>query len=171
MKHRNGSMDILRSLAIITVVNCHAGTAFATDPIRSIFGLGGRGVDLFFVLSGWLLGHQLLTELREKGTIEIKRFWLRRWVRTLPAYYAVLLPTYLQQMYKYHELSFNPSFLVFGQTYWSTMPYFGISWSLCVEEHFYLLIAPLLMLLRRGWGAIALLVLLGLRRSSDHWVV
>jgi peptidoglycan/LPS O-acetylase OafA/YrhL len=155
-------MDILRSLAIVVVVNCHITSTFANPSIRSIFGLGGKGVDLFFVLSGWLLGNQLLTELRDKGAIEIKRFWLRRWVRTLPAYYALLAGTYFQQVFLTREMNLDPSFLFFGQTYLSNMPYFGVSWSLCVEEHFYLLIAPLLMFLTRRWGAIVLLVLLGM---------
>jgi peptidoglycan/LPS O-acetylase OafA/YrhL len=47
MKHRNGSLDPLRTLAIVMVVNCHAAGHFADPSIRSILGLGGRGVDLF----------------------------------------------------------------------------------------------------------------------------
>lgn len=160
MSSRNGSLDVLRCVAIVLVINCHAAVTFVGEPWRSVLGLGGRGVDLFFVLSGWLLGQQLLTELAETSTIEVRRFWARRWLRTLPAYYAVLAFSYLWQIVQKDNYQLDLSYLFFGQTYLSEMPYFGVSWSLCVEEHFYLLIAPLLLLLRWRWGAIALAVLL-----------
>jgi len=162
MNHRNNSLDVLRSLAIIAVVNSHAASFFSTGTAHTVLPLGGRGVDLFFALSGWLLGHQLLSELASKGTINVSRFWLRRWFRTLPAYYAVLVATYLWQIAYKHTWSLDLTYLVFGQTYFSDMPYFGVSWSLCVEEHFYLLIAPLLLLLNRRVGPVVLLALLAM---------
>lgn len=153
---RNGFLDFLRALAIVLVVNCHlasAITSHGTDEISAsrlrAFGVGGHGVDLFFVLSGWLLGGILFKELRSTGTIRLGRFYGRRWLRTLPAYYAILLPSVLQRwMSGTVELS-DATFVVFLQTYYyDLIPFFGVSWSLCVEEHFYLLIAPLLVL----WG-------------------
>ena len=85
MSNRNHSLDILRSLASVLVVNCHLASTLGGDGTLSALQLGGRGVDLFFVLSGWLLGHQLLAELRKTGKVEVGRFWRRRWLRTLPA--------------------------------------------------------------------------------------
>ena len=158
MSQRNVSLDIVRAAAIIVVVNCHSASAFAGGVTRDVFGLGGKGVDLFFVLSGWLLGTQLLTELRESGTIDTKRFWSRRWFRTLPAYYTILLITYSTNYIK-NGAKINLNYLTFTQNYLDIMPYFGISWSLCVEEYFYLLIAPLLLLASRSWGKVLLALL------------
>ena len=145
---RNRWLDILRALAIVLVVNCHAASAFAethgTAPFLSVLGLGGHGVDLFFVLSGWLLGHVLLKELEKTKTIRLERFFHRRWLRTLPAYYAVLGLTFFQALMQGRLEIANFSYLVFLQTYvFDSSPFFGVSWSLCVEEHFYLLIAPI----------------------------
>jgi peptidoglycan/LPS O-acetylase OafA/YrhL len=100
------------------------------------------------VLSGWLLGRQLMRELHDTDTIDLRRFWYRRWLRTLPAYYAVLAFTFAWQLYRgNYDLCW--SYTYFGQTYLTDLPYFGISWSLCVEEHFYLAVAPLMLLFWR----------------------
>src|SRR5262245_7175385 len=133
LARRNGSLDLLRSLAIILVVNCHCVGAHGDAAALHVLQLGGKAVDLFFVLSGWLLGYQLLSEFRDTGTIDVRRFWLRRWLRTLPAYYAVLLLTFLWQIAARHNYELCWSYLLFGQTYLTDMPYFGVSWSLCVE--------------------------------------
>jgi peptidoglycan/LPS O-acetylase OafA/YrhL len=155
----DSSRDLLRALAIVLVVNCHAtGNYGSPEPYR-VLQLGGRGVDLFFVLSGWLLGRQLMLELRDTGRVDLRRFWYRRWLRTLPAYYAVLAFTIVWQLARGKPAVHWP-YLVFGQTYLTEMPYFGISWSLCVEEHFYLLVAPTLWLLWRSRTARLLIPIL-----------
>src|SRR5262249_10922056 len=139
----------------------------------AFLGLGGHGVDLFFCLSGWLLGKQLCDEFKKTGTIEVRRFWLRRWMRTLPAYFAVLLATMAQAII-HGKLSFCLQFFVFLQTYVGTMPFFGVSWSLCVEEYFYLFVAPLLFVFCRHRNLRALLPVLLLipfaARLSAGWV-
>lgn len=157
--YRYPGLDFLRALAIVLVVNCHAATAFGSPADYRVLQLGGKGVDLFFVLSGWLLGRQLMRELRDTGTVDLRRFWYRRWLRTLPAYYAVLAFTFAWQIAKgnYH---LRWSYLFFGQTYLTDLPYFGVSWSLCVEEHFYLAVAPLLLLFWRVRLALILLPVL-----------
>ena len=165
---RNGGMDVLRALAIVAVVNCHAVLRLA-DPApagsvaesrtRLVAGLGGRGVDLFFGLSGWLLGRQLLREYLDTGRIDFGRFWLRRWLRTLPAYYAVLLATTLWYCRRTGEPP-DWTYPVFLQTYCSGMPYYGVSWSLCVEEHFYLAVPLLTLLVAARWGRLALVAVL-----------
>jgi peptidoglycan/LPS O-acetylase OafA/YrhL len=162
MAHRNGSLDILRALAILMVVACHAYGHFEPGgPFARAFGLGGRGVDLFFILSGWLLGHQLFSERRQTGTIHMPRFWLRRAMRTLPAYFAVLAFTLTQAVWREGFGAIDWLYIVFLQNYLPKTPYFGISWSLCVEEHFYLVVAPLVLLAGRfaavRWFTVALL--------------
>jgi len=163
MERRNGSLDLLRGLAIALVLNCHIYNAFEPQgPLGRYFGIGGRGVDLFFILSGWLLGHQLLIEREKTGTIQIRRFWLRRAFRIFPAYYVVLALTVAQAIWNRGVTAFDPIYWVFIQNYLPEMPYFAVSWSLCVEEHFYLVIGPVLVLMGRtrwaGPGVCALLV-------------
>jgi peptidoglycan/LPS O-acetylase OafA/YrhL len=145
---RNASLDALRALAIVLVVFCHSSISYGLPNRLDFLGLGGVGVDLFFCLSGWLLGRQLCEEFKRSGTIELRRFWLRRWLRTLPAYYVVLLCTFTQAMIQ-RKPPQAVQYLVFLQNYVGRMPFFGVSWSLCVEEHFYLLVAPLLLLFCR----------------------
>lgn len=144
------SLDLLRSYAVFSVVTAHTVLAFGAPPLLAPLQLGGTGVDLFFVLSGWLLGRQLLLELRDTGTLSLPRFWSRRWLRTLPAYYAVLLATFLQDRLfsETHEVGWG--YLVFLQNYDPGLQAFFVSWSLCVEEHFYLAVGPALMLLWRA---------------------
>ncbi len=140
-------LDLLRALAIMLVFTGHTilsyGPTAATFPLQ----FGGTGVDLFFLLSGWLIGSQLFLEQKKFGNIDIKRFWIRRWLRTFPAYFAVLLFT-LTQLYltKDSVPNFLPYF-TFTQNYFTPMPFFSVSWSLAVEEQFYLLIAPFIVLL------------------------
>jgi peptidoglycan/LPS O-acetylase OafA/YrhL len=160
MGKRNGSLDVLRALAIVWVVNCHIVTAYGKAPHLYPLQLGGKGVDLFFALSGWLLGRQLLNEMRQTGTINVRRFWYRRWLRTLPAYYAVLLVTLAWQLPARTPSWRYTTFFFFGQNYLPQMPFFGVSWSLCVEEHFYLLVAPLLLACFRFRAAVVLLPVL-----------
>ena len=137
------SMDTLRSLAILMVLLAHIVLGFGAPPGLAPLQLGGMGVDLFFVLSGWLLGGQLFKEM-ESGRINIRRFWVRRWIRTLPAYYVVLLFTVGQQ-YLTKEKPADPlAYFVFMQNYDYPLKIFFVSWSLAVEEQFYLFIAPFL---------------------------
>lgn len=136
-------MDCFRALAIMLVFTAHSILAFGAPAILAPLQFGGTGVDLFFVLSGWLIGNQLLIEKRKFGNIEVPRFWIRRWMRTVPAYYAVLTATLLQLYLTKDNFSFPWSHLFFLQNYTGDLSIFYVSWSLSVEEQFYLLIAPL----------------------------
>lgn len=144
---RYGSMDFLRSIAILMVVLAHSILAYGAPSYIAPLQLGGIGVDLFFVLSGWLLGGQLFKEVAKNQKVDIKRFWVRRWMRTLPAYYAVLVVSVLQQYISVGDVRFPWEYFVFLQNYNDHLPFFSISWSLCVEEQFYLFIAPFIGLL------------------------
>jgi peptidoglycan/LPS O-acetylase OafA/YrhL len=156
------ALDLLRSYAVFSVVMAHVTLAFGAPPMLAPLQLGGTGVDLFFVLSGWLLGRQLMVELRDSGTIELTRFWSRRWLRTLPAYYAVLLMTFLQEVFFNNPHEVGWPYLVFGQNYDVDLRAFYVSWSLCVEEHFYVLVGPTVLLFSRArrWALPLLLTLL-----------
>lgn len=135
-------MDALRSFAILIVLVGHIVLGYGSPAHLAPLQLGGMGVDLFFVLSGWLLGCQLFKEM-DSGTIQVKRFWYRRWLRTLPAYYAVLGFTIFQQFLTKENPKLYWDYFVFLQNYNYPLEIFYVSWSLAVEEQFYLMIAPL----------------------------
>jgi peptidoglycan/LPS O-acetylase OafA/YrhL len=161
LHERHRSLDLLRACAISMVITAHSVLAYGAPKSLAPLQLGGIGVDLFFVLSGWLLGNQLIKEFSSTGSINLLRFWARRWMRTLPAYYTILILTCIQQAISHPETPLRVEYLVFLQNY-TGLPYFFVSWSLCVEEHFYLLIAPGMLLLARlgslRWVAIVMLL-------------
>jgi peptidoglycan/LPS O-acetylase OafA/YrhL len=161
---RAPSMDLLRALAILMVMVAHSVLNLGVPENLAGLQYGGTGVDLFFVLSGWLLGGQLFKEFSREGSIDVRRFWVRRWLRTLPAYYAVLILSTAQRLLTKDGAEFPVSYYVFLQNYEHPLYFFSVSWSLCVEEHFYLFVAPTLLLLfsrlRAVVGMTALVALL-----------
>ena len=113
------------------------------DTFRYPLGLGG--VELFFVLSGFLIGNILIKTFVHSDTFsfgDVRNFWVRRWFRTLPLYWLILTAEIV--MYNLlnlhsHEMS-KAFFYFFLQNLWSPHPlyFFGEAWSLSVEEWFYL---------------------------------
>lgn len=156
-------IDLLRAMAILTVVVAHTVLGFgAPEPLIALQ-FGGSGVDLFFLLSGWLIGSQLFKEQNVYNNIELKRFWIRRWLRTFPAYYAVLFATFLQQYISKGSVESPVPYLFFYQNYLDTLPFFSVSWSLALEEQFYLVIAPFVLFitkLKRKYQSLSLVFLL-----------
>jgi peptidoglycan/LPS O-acetylase OafA/YrhL len=127
---------------------------------------GWTGVELFFVLSGFLIGTQLLEPVARGEAPSLKRFYLRRSLRILPPYLIVValylfVPAWTERPVE------TPAwrFLTFTQNFGLRLNGFSHAWSLCVEEHFYLLL-PLTVLALRGRiraphliaGAVGLLV-------------
>ena len=142
-------LDTLRACAISLVLMSHYAVVVSH---QSTFGvltdMGWMGVDLFFVLSGYLIGNQVISALVKGEGFSLSTFFARRLLRTLPNYYVVLalyflLPENLAGSATasiWRFLSFTQNMgLHFGET-------FSHSWSLCVEEQFYLLL-PLLAVL------------------------
>ena len=113
-----------------------------------MFGVSGSfGVEIFFVLSGFLIGQLIVKEVLQPPEWRgLRRFYVRRWFRTLPPYYLVLgLRTWIGH-------PFHWSFLVFLQNFdHRVMASFPISWSLSIEEWFYLL-TPFVLLLAARWA-------------------
>ncbi|WP_083464789.1 acyltransferase family protein [Marinifilum fragile] len=140
--NRLHGLDHLRAIAIILVMIFHYGRGIPEwlEPIRKI---GWTGVDLFFVLSGYLIGFQLLKEFKGSSKINLKRFYMKRLFRIVPAYLAILVLYY--SLGSLREGSGLPplwKFLTFTQNYGldsQTQKSFSHAWSLCVEEQFYLL--------------------------------
>lgn len=113
---------------------------------------GQYGVDLFFVLSGWLIGNLYWKEFIKFGNVQLVRFWCRRWLRTIPPYIVALAFAWMA-VYVQRQESFDLGYLLFLQNYYQSIPFFLVSWSLCIEEHFYLFL-PLFLLWSKRSGRI-----------------
>ena len=154
---RVANLDLLRALAIALVVPVNLVGERVLDggpALNHVFESGWVGVDLFFVLSGWLIGGLYWRELGRHGDVEVGRFWARRWLRTIPPYLVALVTVYgLRAAFTDNPDPFDWRYLVFVQNY-TGMPYWGVSWSLCVEEHFYLGLPIVLGLALRVRGGV-----------------
>ncbi|MES2629163.1 MAG: acyltransferase [Bacteroidota bacterium] len=146
-QNRVFGLDLMRAMAIVMVILGH--TRWLSDsfprPIDKLFhGSGILGVELFFVLSGFLIGRILLNQFMKNpdfGWKEIKEFWIRRWFRTLPAYFLILTTVIL--VYPSWVPSMIWKYYLFLQNYVTDSPrFYGESWTLSLEEHTYL-VAPL----------------------------
>jgi len=141
--NRLHGLDHLRAIAILLVMVFHFGKGVPSwlGPIQEI---GWTGVDLFFVLSGYLIGFQLLKEYKDTHRISFKRFYLKRFFRIIPAYLAVLILYYsLPNLREGSGLPPLWRFLTFTQNFGldaQTQNSFSHAWSLCIEEQFYLIL-------------------------------
>lgn len=153
------ALDGLRACAVTAVVMLHAGLGFATG--------GGLGVDVFFVLSGFLITSLLMQEYRDSGSIGLKRFYVRRALRLVPALafmlacvvtLAALEPFDLPPAFDLESVGAGAAIaflyltdVTVAFTNESVGPFLH-TWSLSVEEHFYLLWPlALVLMLRRAW--------------------
>lgn len=174
-------LDNLRAAAIAAVMAFHLG-GLLPDVFGPIERFGWMGVDLFFVLSGYLIGSQLLKPVREGRRVSLGQFYRNRAYRILPVYLAVLALYVLWPQWR-EAPGMSPlwQFLTFTENFfvdYSVNHAFSHVWSLCVEEHFYLLLPVIVMLMSRraaAWKSVALLVffvLLGLAiRSYEYFHV
>lgn len=175
---RKPGLDLLRAVAILWVMPFHSYIAgyMGGGVLRWS---GWMGVDLFFALSGFLIGSQVFNTLISRGNMDFVDFYLRRGFRTLPAYFVVL-SIYVVWPSMRETPGMMPS--------WQFLTYtlnllidpnrvaFSHAWSLCVEEQFYLLF-PLLALVLvggsrpgRGVAVVAALVLGGLALRAWLWI-
>src|SRR5579862_7047641 len=178
---RNFGLDAVRAAAISLVMLCH-GTPFY-KPILENWHInvqgwraltGDTGVELFFCLSGFLIGGILL-DLEAAGA-SFRRVWvfyIRRWMRTLPLYYFILFAiSDFPQLDPHLRVRFL-SYVTLTQNLFGRMPlgdWFAISWSLTIEEWSYLLL-PLVIFGLFGrtkrpvlWGTLAMCLLAFLMR-------
>jgi len=152
---RHAGIDLLRAIAILWVTAYHLDSPDL--PLPALARYGWMGVDLFFVLSGYLIGLQLLRPYGAGGQPDWLRFFQRRAWRILPAYLAVLALYLLVPAWR-ESAAMAPlwQFLTFTTNLFPDYAHqraFSHAWSLCVEEHFYLLLPPLVWWLARGPGA------------------
>jgi peptidoglycan/LPS O-acetylase OafA/YrhL len=143
-------LDGLRAVAITGVLYAHARVSpgFPTwlrnaswaNPIDS----GALGVHLFFVISGFIITHLLILEERDTGTVSLRRFWIRRALRILPPFYIYALTIALINEVNPH-LNIAPITFAMALTFlWEILSnhtswWLGHTWSLSIEEQFYVL--------------------------------
>lgn len=178
MEKRAIGPDILRALAILLVAGSHMNNPALPDAFATTMqSFGWLGVDIFFVLSGYLIGTELLKPVKAGDAPDLRVFYLKRSLRILPVFWLILLLYVLFPALREGETMASPwRFLTFTLNFGldiRTMRTFSHAWSLCVEEHFYLLLPLVILALRRirqPWVSLLLpvVIILGtmiLRRS------
>ena len=157
-RNRQPGLDLLRAIAIVLVVLYHAGLFGFVLPY-DVQRFGWVGVDLFFVLSGYLIAGQLLSALARGKSPNVRRFYWRRALRILPAFLVIVaICVFLPSWREYPTMPPVWKFLTFTQNLGLRGgTTFSHAWSLCIESQFYLLLPLLLLALARlRWG---------------HWIV
>jgi peptidoglycan/LPS O-acetylase OafA/YrhL len=174
---RNKRLDVLRCIAVLLVLVHHG-------EILSFFTrVGWTGVDLFFVLSGFLISGLLFSEYRKRHSIGFKRFFIRRGLKIYPAFYAFLFLTGVVSYGVFHALATPAHYLheiFFVQNYEKGV--WDHTWSLAIEEHFYIFLPVLLLVLVRfssnrqdpfrilPWAFVAIATMcIAFRAESVYW--
>lgn len=106
-------------------------------------------MDLFFVLSGYLIGGLWWREHSRTGRVEAVHFVLRRAFRTIPPYLAMLVISW-SAVHATRNEPFDLSYVFMIQNYRLEIPFFLVSWSLCIEEHFYLCLPIVLGIIKKS---------------------
>ena len=175
---RSNGLDTLRAVAILLVFINHEAFRANSSALRLVQAVGLTGVDLFFVMSGYLIANQVLAGVHRGEALSLTAFYARRAFRTWPAYWVVLACYFLVPSWMggntppplWRSLTFTQNFNLAPGTA------FSHAWSLCVEEQFYLVL-PLAVLVglrfgrrkRQLWYALGMLTLIGITARTFLW--
>lgn len=144
------ALDLLRAVAVLLVIGVHVAVPPSAPAWLRAWNRGGWiGVDLFFVLSGFLVSGLLFREYTQKGTVNVVRFLIRRGFKIYPAFYCFLILT-VAAVTVQKALPARQALVaevLFCQSYFPGM--WVHTWTLAVEEHFYVGIALLVAVLVR----------------------
>jgi peptidoglycan/LPS O-acetylase OafA/YrhL len=155
-------LDFVRGIAIIMVMGFHFHAVHTGNYLIQIIeyplkSFGREGVNLFFTLSGFLVGGLLLRQYAETGQVDARRFIIRRIFRIWPAYYVLIVFHVLAGRHPWNTFLFQN--LTHLQNYLGTS--ITQTWSLAVEEHFYLVLPALLLVFARwrlgAWTIVSVL--------------
>ncbi|MBS0624324.1 MAG: acyltransferase [Verrucomicrobia bacterium] len=157
-KFKYPSLNGLRAISILLVILYHSDHKYhileqafqnkLLQPFVNILRDGQLGVNVFFVISGFLITSLLLTEERKTQTVSLKYFYIRRTLRIFPAYYfylLVLLVLHLSNIIYINNHAWWTAITYTKYFNWNLDWFTGHAWSLSIEEHFYLLY-PLLFI-------------------------
>ncbi len=174
MQKKFYGLDHLRAFAIFYVFIFHYLMLSRGEPhwLSSFGTFGWTGVDLFFVLSGFLISSQLFKEIKKDRLISFKQFFLKRFFRIIPAYLVTVTIYFCVPFFReYGQLPPLWKFLTFTQNLGLDLnrnSTFSHAWSLCVEEHFYLLLPLILLLLQytkqigKTWWLLPVVLVVGI---------
>jgi peptidoglycan/LPS O-acetylase OafA/YrhL len=145
---RDKRIDCLRGIAVLSVVFVHS-----VIRVPFLFKAGWMGVDLFFVLSGFLISGLLFREYQKRGAIDFKRFFIRRAFKIYPSFWLFIAVTWGIAQLRGETPA--PTALAYVRELLFVQNYnFGVwvhTWSLAVEEHFYIFL-PLFLLALTRWS-------------------
>jgi peptidoglycan/LPS O-acetylase OafA/YrhL len=173
LSHKLHGLDHLRAFAIIFVFLYHYGILFPHPGwVNNIGKFGWSGVDLFFVLSGYLIASQLFKNIAQQKNVAVKEFFIKRFFRIIPIYLVVVALYFLFPFLRERE---SPAplwkYLTFTQNIGldvSKQGTFSHAWSLCIEEQFYLLLPFILValmhfkILKKGYWILVVLFIAGI---------
>lgn len=143
------TLDGLRAIAVIAVIISHlVESKLGQHPLT---GLGNFGVSLFFGISGYIISTYLINEIENTGTIDLKKFYLKRIYRLMPILWVYLLFVFFLGEIGFINKDYYGIFssLTFWRNYTLGEVSTGQLWSLSVEEHFYFLLPSLLIFLKK----------------------
>jgi|GEM_PF-327225 len=174
VKSRNIGLDVVRSIAILMVLVCHilmwTSTLYKNlyeefnVSFAALSRLGWMGVEIFFVLSGFLIGKIFIEEFvinfNGSSRATLAKFYARRWFRTLPMYYLILVINIMLLLNTFPQadksvfFQESASYFLFLQNFFGMAELAGVtlmavSWSLVLEEWFYLLFPLFIVSLRK----------------------
>jgi peptidoglycan/LPS O-acetylase OafA/YrhL len=164
------SLDGLRAISVLLVLAGH-GSAYGPGTPKwhlfsSLFLNANLGVDWFFVISGFLITMLLIREQEDSGGISLSNFYIRRSLRILPPFYMLIVFVFLLKEFAGLAIPFQRIWTSATFTYnvikhpaWGSW-WLGHSWSLCVEEQFYLCWPLLLVFLGMRRARVAAIVLI-----------
>src|SRR5947209_19800840 len=126
-RQRNPQLDLLRAAAVLVVIIYHIVLRWpsAYPVLAAVTDYGQYGVDLFFVLSGWLIGGLYWHESQARGRVRVGRFVLSRVTRTVPPYLVALAVAWLG-VAVFRGQPFDWGYLAFVQNYYERIPYFDV---------------------------------------------
>ncbi len=148
---RNTGLDLLRLVAVVLVLGRHLLPGYENNPFLSVWRTGGWiGVDLFFVLSGFLVSGLLFEEFKRCGSLDIKRFLVRRGFKIYPPLFLLIVVTVIFTLLHGQPIKIRQTLseLIMMQNYTGAL--WNHTWSLAVEWHFYLLLALILFVLLKA---------------------
>lgn len=142
-RNRNLGLDLIRSIAILLVLLSHGRHFFPSINLQVLSFGGFYGVEMFFVLSGYLIGIILIKSyinIDNVGTNWLLKFYISRWFRTFPLYFILLL------LFSLLGNNFGWQYYVFLQNFNEiVLNKWAVTWSLSIEEWFYIC-TPLLLI-------------------------
>ena len=147
LSNRIPSLDGLRAISIVLVI---AGHWLHVLGVGNAGNLGNLGVRVFFVISGFLITGLLLKELEKTSELNLPKFYFRRTLRIFPPYYFYLFVIFLVAFFGVIQIPLRSLFFasVYVSDYLNPSNWFlGHTWSLAVEEQFYLLFPTILLAL------------------------